>query len=456
MEAVIDKSVEFDAIVGNPPFIRYQYLPTLFQQRAEFVFRALDCKFTRHTNAWVPFVLASLALLRPGGRLGLVVPAEIIHVMHAQSLRTYLAMNCQRVVIIDPEELWFPDTLQGAVLLLAEKRRGSCGHVEGVGIYSVRGKEFVDCDPDRVFYGAKTSNGRSVRGKWTGALMEPYMRTLLEALGENKGVRRFGDVAEVDVGIVTGANKFFLVPDETVHAYGLEQWAHPMFGRSEHCPGVIYDACQHRANAAKGSATNFLWFSDSQIERDSGARAYIRQGEDSRLHMRYKCRIRKPWYCVPSVYSTEVGMLKRSHDAPRLILNRLGAYTTDTAYRVRVTEGSSDKFVYNFMNPLTALTAELEGRHYGGGVLELVPSEIEKLWIPCPPKLDVHVRSLDRIIRASSIESVLERQSRRVLGAIGLPTHEQDELLASWKRLRDRRHRNTSGDRELTPSLFPT
>jgi hypothetical protein len=31
------------------------------------------------------------------------------------------------------------------------------------------------------------------------------------------------------------------------------------------------------------------------------------------------------------------------------------------------------------VNSLTALTAELEGRHYGGGVLELVPSEIEKL-----------------------------------------------------------------------------
>jgi len=31
---------------------------------------------------------------------------------------------------------------------------------------------------------------------------------------------------------------------------------------------------------------------------------------------------------------------------------------------------------------LTALSAELEGRHYGGGVLELVPSEIERLLVP--------------------------------------------------------------------------
>src|SRR5262245_965672 len=31
----------FHAIVGNPPFVRYQYLPELFQMRAETVFRTL-------------------------------------------------------------------------------------------------------------------------------------------------------------------------------------------------------------------------------------------------------------------------------------------------------------------------------------------------------------------------------------------------------------------------------
>ena len=58
---------------------------------------------------------------------------------------------------------------------------------------------------------------------------------------EEKFACSFNDVAEVDVGIVTGANKFFLVDDETVIYYGLQKWAIPMFGRSDHCPGIIYD-----------------------------------------------------------------------------------------------------------------------------------------------------------------------------------------------------------------------
>ena len=90
INAMENKSERFDAVIGNPPFIRYQYLPPLFQDRAETIFERLGCKFTKHTNAWVSFILASFELLRPGGRLAMVVPAEIIHVMHAQSLRTYL------------------------------------------------------------------------------------------------------------------------------------------------------------------------------------------------------------------------------------------------------------------------------------------------------------------------------------------------------------------------------
>jgi hypothetical protein len=138
-------------------------------------------------------------------------------------------------------------------------------------------------------------------------------------------------------------------------------------------------------------------------------------------------------------------MLKRAHDTPRLILNSLRAYTTDTAYRIRVKSGTSKKLVFNFINPLTALSAELEGRHYGGGVLELVPSEIEKLLIPAfinVTKFDL--RNLDRSIRTMSMGAVLEQQSPIVLGPLGISASDQNELLGAWQKLRDRRHRVSS------------
>ena len=73
----------FDAVVGNPPFIRYQYLSKKDQEFSERIFKKHNLPFTKHTNAWVPFIIASLSLLKPGGRMAMVLPSEILHVLHA-------------------------------------------------------------------------------------------------------------------------------------------------------------------------------------------------------------------------------------------------------------------------------------------------------------------------------------------------------------------------------------
>lgn len=436
----------FDAVVGNPPFIRYQYLPEDAQQKAEKIFKMLGLPFTKHTNAWVPFVLASIALLKPGGRLGMILPSEIVHVMHAQSLRTFLGTTCSRLLIIDPEEIWFEGTLQGVVILFAEKKESPADHSDGLGIVKVKGREFLNEDPNRLFDLTPRINGKTVIGKWTRALLNHGERQLLDMLCDRPDVHLFDDIAEVNVGIVTGANKFFLVDEETVERYKLQKFSHPMFGRSDHCPGIIYDEQQHLANAEKGKPTNFIWFKDALLKPSKSVREYIEWGEVQELHTRFKCRIRKNWYSVPSVYSTEIGMLKRSHDTPRLIHNRLDAFTTDTAYRISSKTVSPETLIYCFLNSLTALSAELEGRHYGGGVLELVPSEIEKLLLPIPGKIHPDLSKLDALVRKSSAAEVLEIQNEVVLGALGLSKAHQSDLLSAWLRLKNRRQRISEAD----------
>lgn len=435
---------KFDAVVGNPPFIRYQYLPEDSQHKAETIFKMLNLPFTKHTNAWVPFILASISLLEPGGRLGMILPSEIIHVMHAQSLRTYLGTSCSRLLIIDPEEIWFDGTLQGAVILFAEKKNSLVDHSDGLGIVRVFGRNFLSSNPTDLFNNTARMNGKTVVGKWTRALLTESERDLLDDLSESQDVHRFDQIAKVDVGIVTGANKFFLVNDETVERFELQNFAHPMFGRSEHCRGVIYDEQQHQENVNRGNPTNFIWLKDIESELGESAIKYIRFGESQKLNTRYKCRIRKQWYNVPSVYSTKIGMLKRAHDTPRLIYNTIEAFTTDTAYRISTKECEAEKLIYCFMNALTALSAELEGRHYGGGVLELVPSEIEKLLIPIPSTVKPELRKLDTLVRKSNVATVLEQQNQKILGVLGLNKSEQNQLTSAWLRLKNRRQRITS------------
>lgn len=431
----------FDGVVGNPPFIRYQYLPELFQATAEKVFKMLGCKFTKHTNAWVPFVLASIALLKPGGRLAMVLPSELIHVLHAQSLRTFLAKECKKLVIIDPEEIWFEGTLQGAVILMAEKKANISQPNEGLGLLPVTGRSFLSENPQAVFDRAEPVTGKALGGKWTIAFLKPSVRDLLDEVETLPRIDRFKDVAEVDVGIVTGANKFFLVDDETVEKFGLQRWAHKMFGRSEHCPGIIYDEFQHLQNRDRGLPSNFLWFPEGSANYHAEIAAYINYGESQDLQTRYKCSVRRCWYTVPSVYTTDIGMLKRCHDAPRLILNEAKAYTTDTAYRIRSLQQPAEGIVSAFVNPLTALSAELEGRTYGGGVLELVPSEIEKLIIVSPKHQISTLKALNENVKKTSMRNAILTHGCEVLKNAGLHISQVEDIASAWVFMRNRRQR---------------
>jgi adenine-specific DNA-methyltransferase len=433
---------EFDAVVGNPPFIRYQYLPNEQQLLAEKIFEQLRLPFTKHTNAWVPFVLASVRLLRPGGRLAMVIPSEIFHIPHAQSLRRYLAERCSHVLILDPQEIWFGETLQGTTLLLAQKKNSADERSNGVAIIGADRKTLAG-DPEDLFRNAAYTNGATIEGKWMPIFLSAKERALISELRKREDVKLFRDVASVDVGIVTGANKFFLVPDKTVEEFGLQKWAHPMFGRSEHVSGLIYSKEDHRTNRRNGLPGNFLWFNKKDLDGlPPNVRRYLKIGLSQNLQARFKCRTRKIWYQVPSVYVAPIAMLKRAHHYPRLVLNAAQAYTTDTAYRIVPRGVTSESLVFGFVNSLTCLCAEMEGRHYGGGVLELVPSEIERLLVPIVKATKQELAQADQQFRSASDHlSFLETQDQAVFGKLGLSIHEREVLNTAWMKLRDRRHR---------------
>lgn len=433
----------FGGVIGNPPFIRYQYMDRKTQSFSEDLFLRNNLTFTKHTNCWVPFFIASIHFLKPGGRCGMIVPTEIMHVSHANELRRYLSKTCNKIFIIDPKDIWFENTLQGVCILLLEKKQFATKKSQGVSVMPVNGRDFLQTPAQDLIAKSKFICDGLGSGKWTHALLTNKEREAYKRFISHPKVHLFNEVAKVDVGIVTGANKFFLVPNSVVTKYQLTPWAHPMFGRSEHCPGVIYDDKQHEQNQQKELPTNFLWFNVNDDSTFSNhVKKYLELGASQQLPDRYKCKIRKPWYKVPSVYSSIIGMLKRSHHFPKLIYNPIGAYTTDTAYRICLRRNlPAEAFVASFVNSATALCAELEGRFYGGGVLELIPSEIERLHVVADESISPNIITLNSNIQKLSVMEILEKQDAVVLGALGLSSDDQTVLRQAWKRLSERRQR---------------
>ncbi len=121
-----------------------------------------------------------------------------------------------------------------------------------------------------------------------------------------------------------------------------------------------------------------------------------------------------------------------------MVVNEAGVVTTDTIYRGRIVDPvvSSYDIAAIFHNSLTLLTAELEGRSFGGGVLELVPSEVSRLCLPLIPKFGDEIGRLDAIVRsAGTDDDLLIDETDRLIAKspIGLDL----DLLAELRQARD-------------------
>ena len=299
----------WDAIIGNPPYIRYQYFEAAQRDKAMQIFDRANVPFSKRTNAWVPFVIASVMHLAPNGRLAMVIPAEILHVQHAQGLRLLLEQEMASVTLIHFREIVFPDTLQGVVLLLAEKRatrpfqplaRATAAQPSLFTALSSSPADLqiVDLDSLEDLQTLELSSlprhaaSPDWQGNWMLALLHDDELRLLARLQMDERIHSFNALAGAQIGIVTGANDFFTVNDETLRRYQLATITAPMLAKSDLIQGIRYTAADHEANRLAGKSVHFLQFPAAPTaDLPSRMADYIRFGELQEIHTRYKCHI---------------------------------------------------------------------------------------------------------------------------------------------------------------------
>ena len=83
----------YECAAGNPPFIRYQHFNGTIRKNALEYCKQLGAPFSALTSSWAPFLVAAASLLKRGGRMAFVVPAEIGHAPYAVPLVEYLVRN---------------------------------------------------------------------------------------------------------------------------------------------------------------------------------------------------------------------------------------------------------------------------------------------------------------------------------------------------------------------------
>jgi len=432
--------LRFDAIIGNPPFIRYQNFQEDHRTVAFRLMKHAGLRPTRLTNAWVPFMVASTLLLNPGGgRLAMVIPAELMQVGYAAELRQFLTECYSKITLLTFRKLVFEGIQQEVVLFLGERD----GH-DHTGIRTVELDELADL-PDYLEERPASDPPKEMdhsTEKWTQYYLDRKELGLLRALRDDARLTAARKVLSVDVGIVTGLNEFFVLTQEQAAARQLLEYTVPIVTRSAHLRGLIFAEQDLRENIEKQLPSRLLNLPEAPLDRLSvAARNYVLTGMRQGFHQGYKCRIREHWYAVPSIWTPDAFMLRQVHGYPKLVLNTTPATSTDTIHRVRLTSELRPKaIVAAFLNSLTFALSEVIGRSYGGGVLELEPNEAETLLLPLQGIGGLDFDRLNDLVLKGDIESALDLNDAILLiGSLGLTERETATLRGAWHKLRDRR-----------------
>ena len=440
----------YDVIVGNPPFIRYQSFPEPHRTLAMAIMGEQGLTPNKLTNIWVPFVVAATASLKVGGRLALVLPAGILQVPYAAQLRSFLTDRFKRIDVVACNELFFEKAEQEVVLLLADgalARASESNKCRVAMTEADRVSDITDRSPSILLKAAKPKTIQHDNEKWLKYFLDNKQIEFMRELREAEITADMSAHASIDVGVVTGKNEFFVLSGDQVAELGLEAYTTPLVSRSVQLKGTRLGKSDWKSLSAAGDRVHLLNISAAQLGRLSPKlKRYIQEGESKLFHKGYKCSIRKPWYTVPSVWTPDGFAFRQIYDFPRMVLNTSEATSTDTIHRLCTKGAETERIIANTYTWLTAASAEIEGRSYGGGGLGLGPTEAGRLLMPAKLNGAMSLAEADKLIRAGRLDDVLEENARIVLMEhLGLSAKECGLLKGAWTKMRNRRNSRRRG-----------
>ncbi|MXZ54743.1 MAG: N-6 DNA methylase [Gammaproteobacteria bacterium] len=377
----------FDFATGNPPFIRYQHFSGRTRQTALDLCRTLGASFSGLTSSWAPFLVVTANLLKPGGRLAFVVPAEIGHAPYAQPLLTYLKQHFRTVHFVAVKEKLFPKLSEDVWLLYAD------GYADTQKTCTLKFTVLNTFRPSATPPKSGTKLDFCELEHWRGRLrpflLPPVLRKLYLSLVQSSETVRLGDIAKVGIGYVTGANDFFHLRPSAVERLKIPwSFLQPTVRAGRFLPSVAVTP-KTVANWLDRDEPSLLLKLASTKDLPKSVKRYLNTKGARQAQAAYKCRTRTPWYSVPNVSIPDGFLSYLSSTGPMLVANRADCSCTNSVHAVRLSNGIRfDSVQRVWSHDLVTLSTELEGHPLGGGLLKLEPREASRVLVPMQLKLN--------------------------------------------------------------------
>jgi hypothetical protein len=374
---------------------------------------------------------------------------------YGEPFQLFLLKNVKIEYVIEFDRAVFPDAEVNTAVTILEKDSDEGSRRRNL-VKFVRVKRRLDIEELRKrIQGASASfedealrvnvvqQERLTSGKWNIYLRAPLVYSKIIS---NPKVKPLESIAEVFRGPTTGFNDYFILSKEQVQEWQIERrFLRPCISSPKRIRGLA---------VRRGDVDDYFFMVHEQKHqlKATNALKYIEHGEKLEIEVSRgskrgarklpeleTVKNRQPWYSLAEPKIAAIIFQYMIDVRGQVLWNLANAHASDVFHYVVTSEIDDVLPMLGFLNSsLAALSIELYGRSYGGGILKVQAYELRELPVIDPSFLSEHERDeisqafkslVDAVDSRASVEDEFEKARSKAKGAKGLFEDEAKEKL---------------------------
>jgi type I restriction-modification system DNA methylase subunit len=465
---------DLDVVVTNPPYTRQEEMEYKDQIREEALTYSDGSKIRLDARAgiYAYFFTHSAKFMKNHGMMGQITSDTWLDVGYGEDLKRFFLDHFKIHAVIWYDVRAFEKALVGTCIIILEKEDESKEGRENNAVKFVRIKKAIpieeivkaiktaneDLEDELIGITLKKQKELEPDDKWGTFLRAPAIYFKIK---QHPKMIKLGEIAEIRRGFTTGADEFFYLDKEKVRLWSIEK---------EYLKPVVTSP-QNIGVEIKPDDVNqwvFMIHADREdLEKeDAKALKYIEHGENIEIRIRGGKRggsvvkgynnlstlvSRKRWYDLGKRKPAPILFARKMWEQCVYSLNKTNAYAHQCFYEVHPHSKENITTLAGSLNSsITAFLSELQGRFYGGGVLELTVYESTNLPVLNPEKLSKEERqkietAFSKVCEAQKKEDKkLEQKARTeldnaVFDVLKLKEKERQQVYEGLESLRNMR-----------------
>lgn len=351
---------KYDLIFTNPPYIRHHNQNGNLIKRYKESLKEIN--FLSNTaDLWAYFLIKSTLHLKSNGSIGAILPWSFIQADYSQKIRGWLLDKFKHIELLALNNDYFESAQERIVILWLKEYGNQCNSIK------------VAFNKD---FNSSFKFSSITEKDWTAqkliSIKSRTVDTIFQKLTKDYGFDTFEKYAICRIGIVTGANKYFIAGLNEVKKYGFKtDHLIPIITSSKELPEYIANGKENLKNLIVLNETNAIKFEDF-IKKG------ISQGFDKRAHS----RLRHPWYSINPGVIPEAFFPYRISRIPYMVLNHENIQCLNSVHRIYFKNLSRVETCWlhvSILSVYSQLSLAIHAKTYGRGMMKIEPGGLNKI-----------------------------------------------------------------------------